>query len=168
MARALLMLGWLATAGVVATAILGFRVTPSGGVALHLLAGLLSSLLILFSHSWIMFYLIGTGKVIREAVSAHDLDRLSIERTREFKNRSYPWLLSAMVFIMATFIVGGGVATRVLPPWPHSVLFAAALLVQVRTLVLEGEVLLANERLMHRVEREIAERDVEPKAGRGD
>lgn len=152
MARALLILGWLATLGFFVTGLLGFAVTRDGGLGTHLLVGLLSCLLILFSHSWIMFYLIGTGKAIKAAVAEHALEPELVERTREFKNRSYPWLMSAIGMVMTTFIIGGGVATRVLPPLVHSSLFAAALVVQVRALWLESEVLLANERLMRRIE----------------
>ena len=54
MGRALLILGWLATAGLLATGLIGFQVSREDGIGLHLLVGLFSSLLILFSHSWIM------------------------------------------------------------------------------------------------------------------
>jgi len=155
MGRALLILGWLATAGLLATAVLGFQVTPEGGVGSHLLAALLSSLLILFSHSWIMFYLIGTGKAVKTAVSEHGLDAEYAAMTVEFKNRSYPWLMLAMGVVMTTFVIGGGVATRVIPSWIHALLFGVASLIQVRSLILEGEVLLANDRLMREVDQAI-------------
>lgn len=158
MGRALLVLGWLATLGLLATAWLGYRVGPESGVGNHLLMGLLSSLLILFSHSWIMFYLIGTGKAVKVAVDEHGLGPQLVEQTRAYKNRSYPWLMLAMGAVMGTFIIGGGVATRVVPPWIHATLFVVSILVQGRTLLLEGEVLLANERLMHEVNRLIAGR----------
>lgn len=156
MGRALLILGWLATAGLLATGLIGFQVRPENGIGLHLLVGLFSSLLILFSHSWIMFYLIGTGKAVKTAVADHDLDTGFVARTVEFKNRSYPWLMGAIGVVMAAFIVGGGVATRVIPPWIHATLFVIALLIQIRTMVLEGEVILANHRLMREVDHRIA------------
>ena len=106
MGRALLVLGWLATLGLIATGILGFQVGPEVGVGTHLLLGLMSSLLLLFSHSWIMFYLIGTGKAIKTAVAENDLDESIVEMTRDFKNRSYPWLMLAMIAAMTTFILG--------------------------------------------------------------
>jgi len=155
MGRALLILGWLATAGLLATGLLGFQVSPASGVGLHLLVALFSSLLILFSHCWIMFYLIGTGKAIKTAVADHDLDQGFATKTIEFKNRSYPWLMMAMGVVMATFIIGGGVATKVIPPWIHALLFAGALSVQIRSLLLEGQVLMANDRLMQEVDRRI-------------
>ncbi len=156
MGRALLILGWLATAGLLFTGLLGFQVSPETGLGTHLLAALFSSLLILFSHCWIMFYLIGTGKAVKTAVAEHDLDQNFVQQTIDFKNRSYPWLMLAMGVVMATFILGGGVATRVLPSWIHALLFALALTVQIRALILEGEVLMANDRLMRQVDRAAA------------
>lgn len=158
MGRALLILGWLATLGLLATGLIGFQVNLESGIGLHLLVGLFSSLLILFSHSWIMFYLIGTGKAVKTAVADHELDTGFIARTVELKNRSYPWLMAAIGLVMAAFIVGGGVATRVVPSWFHAILFVIALLVQTRTMVLEGAVIMANYRLMQEVEVEIESR----------
>ena len=40
----------------------------------HLLLGLVACLLLLFSHSWVMFYLIGTGKAIKDAVNENQLE----------------------------------------------------------------------------------------------
>lgn len=153
MGRALLILGWLATFGLLATGFLGFQVSPDTGVGLHLLAALFSSLMILFSHCWIMFYLIGTGKAIKVAVAENGLSAEYARQTVEFKNRCYPSLMLAMGVVMATFIIGGGVATRVLPSWIHALMFAAALAVQIRSLFLEGQVLMANDRLMGEVDR---------------
>jgi hypothetical protein len=54
---------------------------------------------------------------------------------------------------MATFIVGGGVATRVIPAWIHHLLFWLTLAVQLRALVRAGQVLERNRRLMLEVDR---------------
>ena len=155
MGRALLILGWLATAGLLATGLIGFQVDAQTGIGLHLLVGLFSSLLVLFSHSWIMFYLIGTGKAVKTAVAEHNLSRDLVIQTVDFKNRSYPSLMLAIGVVMVTFIVGGGVATHVIAPWIHAVLSAIALLVQIRAMVIEGRVILANDRLMHIVDDQI-------------
>lgn len=164
MGRALLMLGWVSTAGLVGTAILGYRIGEQGSLGWHLLGALFSSLLLLFSHSWILFYLIGTGKALKSAAQEHGLGAEVQEKTREFKNRSNPWLMLAMLAVMVTFIVGGGVATRVVPSWIHSSLFFISLAIQVRALWIEGRVLGENERLMRRVDRQIrsADSDAEP------
>jgi 4-hydroxybenzoate polyprenyltransferase len=158
MGRALLVVGLMATIGLLASAVLGYRLpgpaTPD--MPLHVLVALASSLLLLFSHCWIMFYLIGTGKAIKEAVKEHGLDARYVEETKRFKNVSYPWLMLAMAATMATFILGGGVATQSVPSWVHHVLFYVALLSQARALWLERRVLDDNERLMAELDRRLA------------
>lgn len=155
MGRALLMVGWVSTGGLVLTGVLGYRIGVQGSLGWHLLAALFSTLLLLFSHSWILFYLIGTGKAIKTAAQEHDLGGNLAEKTRGFKNRSNSWLMLAMMAVMATFIVGGGVATSVLPVWVHSSLFLVTLAIQVWALVVEGRVLRDNERLMRQVDLQV-------------
>ena len=157
MGRALLVVGWLATLGMIATAVLGYvgGSDPELGPR-HVLIALASVLLLLFSHCWIMFYLIGTGKAIKDAVKEHGLDAAAVEETKRFKNESYPALMLAMALAMATFILGGGAATGTLPPLVHHALFWAALLAQGRALWREQKVLAANERLMADLDRTLA------------
>lgn len=152
MGRALLIVGWLATLGIVASAVVGYLLGgPSGSVTTHILLGLVAALLLLFSHSWVMFYLIGTGKAIKEAVARYELEAELAERTKTFKSRSYPWLMLAMGLVIATFVMGGAYLAGAAPSWIHEVLFYVTLAVQVWTLTLEGQVLMANERLMREI-----------------
>ncbi len=129
--------------------------TPESA-GLHVLIGLATCLLLLFSHCWIMFYLIGTGKAIKQAVAEGGLPQELVEETKEFKNRSYPWLMLAMVLAMATFILGGGVDTGSVSRWVHQGMFLVTLAVQLRALWIEHLVLRANEHLLRRVERMVA------------
>lgn len=153
MGRALLMVGALATLGLVATGVIGFVATEVANYGLHLLIALGTCLLLLFSHCWIMFYLIGTGKAIKEAVAEENLSPELIEETKTLKNRSYPGLMLAMVLAMATFILGGGVATGLfIPSWFHLVMFLVTLFVQVKALWIEHLVLLDNAALMKRID----------------
>lgn len=155
MGRALLIVGILGTMGLVGTAVLGY-VEADERMPLHLMLALLSCLLLLFSHCWIMFYLIGTGKAIKTAVREHSLEADLVEETKRFKNRSYPSMMLAMGLVMATFVLGGGVYTDVVPTWIHHVLFWLTLVSQVRTLAIEASVLTANERLMDGINRRLA------------
>ena len=154
MGRSLLVVGSLATIGLVVSAVLAYMGQP---FTQHLLTALVASLLLLFSHCWIMFYLIGTGKVIKETVAKEGLAPELYEQTKGFKNRSYPWMMLAMGLAMATFIIGGGVHTNVIPAWVHHALFWITLAAQVYTLWIELEVLSANESLMAGIERQLAE-----------
>jgi hypothetical protein len=153
MGRALLIVGLMGTLGVAATAVLGYLDSP---MQRHVLVGLASSLLILFSHCWIMFYLIGTGKAIKDAVKEGGLDPAFAEETKRFKNSSYPSMMLAMGLVMATFILGGGVQIGSLPGWVHHALFYAAILGQCWSLRIEWRVLSENERLMAEVDRRLA------------
>src|SRR5436305_13091028 len=103
MGRALLTIGLMATLGLVTTATLGYVLEGPTDERLryHVLLALATSLLLLFAHCWIMFYLIGTGKAIKEAVNENGLDPAMIEDTKRFKNRSYPMLMLAIGLAMA-------------------------------------------------------------------
>lgn len=158
MGRALLIIGALATLGLVAAAVLGYLLTSPVDPEMprHVLVSLASALLMLFSHCWILFYLIGTGKAIKEAVKEYGLDASVVEQTKTFKTRSNPMLMLAMLLVIATFVVGGGVATGSVPSWVHHALFWATLIVQVRALWIEKIVLDANEKLMADLDRRVA------------
>ena len=158
MGRALLIVGLMGTLGVAATAVLGYLLSAPTDPEMprHVLVGLASSLLLLFSHCWIMFYLIGTGKAIKDAVKEGGLDPAFAEETKRFKNSSYPSMMLAMGLVMATFILGGGVQIGSLPKWVHHALFYAAILVQCWSLRIEWRVLTDNERLMAEVDRRLA------------
>ena len=156
MGRALLIVGWMATLGFAASAGVGYFLPRiDEGMRLHILLALASSLLLLFSHCWIMFYLIGTGRAIKDAVRTGGLPPELYERTKDFKNRSYPSLMLAVGLAMATFILGGGVYTGAVPLWVHHGLFWLTLAAQLRALVLEGRVLVANDRLMADINRRL-------------
>ncbi len=152
MGRALLVLGWLATAGFIGCAVMGYLMDrQASSLSPHVLVGLVASLLFLFAHSWVMFYLIGTGKAIKNAVEEYGLEQELVERTKEFKSRSYPWLMLAMGVVIATFVMGGAFLASAAPGWIHELLFFLTLGIQVRTLIIEAKVLIANERLMQEI-----------------
>lgn len=157
MGRALLIIGFMATLGLIATGVLGYGLEGPADdhLRFHVLVALAASLLLLFAHCWIMFYLIGTGRAIKDAVNENGLDPRFIEDTKRFKNRSYPMLMLALGLAMATFILGGAVATGTLR-WLHHALFYATLLAQARALQLEWQVLTENERLMTSINRQLA------------
>jgi hypothetical protein len=157
MGRALLIIGLMATLGLIATGALGYSLHGplDEHLRYHVLVALAASLLLLFAHCWIMFYLIGTGRAIKDAVNENRLDPNYIEETKRFKNQSYPMLMLAIGLAMATFILGGAVATGSLA-WLHHILFYATLLAQLRALQLEWRVLTENERLMTDINRRLA------------
>ena len=163
MGRALLIIGLMATLGLMATGALGYSLHGplDERLRVHVLLALAASLLLLFAHCWIMFYLIGTGRAIKDAVNENKLDPNYIEETKRFKNQSYPMLMLALGLAMATFILGGAVATGSLA-WLHHILFYATLLAQLRALQLEWRVLGENERLMVDINRRLVASSIPP------
>lgn len=155
MARALLMIGWLAAGGLLIAGFHGYAVDGSEGLSRHVLLALLASLLLLFSHCWVLFYLIGTGKVIKGAVADYGLEAAIVEQTREFKAQTSPWLLAAMLLAIATFTLGGAVVTKTVPAWAHQALFYVTAVVQIVALRREAKVLAANERLISDIKRRV-------------
>ena len=63
--------------------------------------------------------------------------------------------MAAMGLAMATFILGGGVPTGVIPKWVHQGLYFLTLSVQIKTVWVEQSVLKQNRRLMHTTENKI-------------
>ena len=149
MSRALLVVGFLAAVGFAASGALGYGIAANPETfQTHLLVRLISCLLLLFSHCWVMFFLIGTGKAIKDAVRENGLEADIVARTKRFKAETFGWALLAMGLAMAAFILGGGVATGAVPKVVHHALFYLALAAQVWALRCETRALLANVRLM--------------------
>jgi hypothetical protein len=157
MGRSLWFLGALATAGVAVTAAFGYGVHSPGdpGMPRHIVAALASSLLLMLSQCWILFYLLGTGKVIRDAVREGGLDPAPLAASRHLRRVCYPALLLAMTLVLATFLVGGQVAGKGAPAWVHHALSWATLAVQAGALWLEWWGLAGNERLLVEVDRRL-------------
>ena len=56
--------------------------------------------------------LLGTGKVIRDAVREGGLDPSPLARSRRRRRICYPVILLAAILVMATFLIGGAVAKK--------------------------------------------------------
>jgi 4-hydroxybenzoate polyprenyltransferase len=121
----------------------------------HVLLALASSLLLLFSHCWILLYLIATARAIRQAVQQFGVDAPSAAAARRLKRAASPWLILAMGLALATFVLGGGSVTGAVPAWAHHALFYVTVAVQMVALWIEKRVLDANERLMGDIDRKL-------------
>lgn len=157
MGRALLILGALATAGLAVAAVLGYLLEGATDPNLsgHLLASLASTLILVFSHSWILLYMLGTGRAVREAVKEFQLEAGVIEASRALRRRAFPLLLLAAFLGMATFLLGIGGVPGMVPLWVHHAFFYATLIAQVLALWIESRVLAANERLLEDIDHRV-------------
>lgn len=158
MGRALLIIGALATLGFLAAGALGYLLDGPADSAMsrHVLVGLAACLAQLFSHCWILVYLILTGRAIRETAAEHGLDERFGEAPRRFIGATAPWLLAAVLLGLATFLVGGAAATAEVRPWIHHALFYVTVAVQGWALWREHRVLRASQALIDEIDGRIA------------
>jgi|ERR1051325_288660 hypothetical protein len=144
MAQFLLITTLLTIAGLIASMIVGFLAAP-GHYAQHIFFALGTVVIGLFSQSMTMFFFIGTGKEIKEKANN---DAAVVQRTKDFKARVFPAALYAMIVLMVTFIMGGGVASGKTPRWLHDLLALASLFMYGRAYWVQIKAMDENARLM--------------------
>ena len=154
MGRSLLIVGALGTVAVAVAGGLGYGLSSpaDAGMKPHIVAALVAILLVMFAHSWILLYLLGTGRMIRDAVREGGLDAALLAESRRLRRVCYACLVAAAALVMATFLVGGAVAGKGATPWVHHLLAWVAIAVQGLALWIEWRTLAANERLMGNVD----------------
>src|SRR5205809_7835531 len=111
----------------ISTLVMGFTMAARTGLSQHVLLGLFTTFLVTLAQSMTMFYFIGTGRQVKDLASNHPAGSDFIQRTKRFKAVVFPPAMWAILFTMATMILGGGVDTHVIPPFVHTVLAAASL-----------------------------------------
>ena len=95
---------------------LGLGLSDAVSVREHLLAGMLASVLIIFTHVLVIFYLIGTGMDIREAVEEDDaLVKKYVLLTRRLKKEVFPLACFAILLIIVASLLGAEVHSRLIP-----------------------------------------------------
>ncbi len=114
MGRSLLIVGALGTIAVAVAGGLGYGLSSpaDAGMPTHIVAALVAILLVMFAHSWILLYLLGTGRIIRDTVREGGLDAALLAESRRLRRVCYACLLAAAALVMATFLVGGAVAGK--------------------------------------------------------
>ena len=146
MAQFLLITTLFSIAGLIATAVMGFTASP-GHIAQHIFFALGTVVLGLFSQSMTMFFFIGTGKEIKDAAK-HDAQ--VVQRTKAFKARVFPAAFYAMLVLMVTFIMGGGVASGKTPKWLHLGLSIASVIMYGRAYWVQLQAMQENAGLMEK------------------
>jgi hypothetical protein len=144
MAQFLLTTTLLSIAGLIATIVAGFLATPEHA-STHILISLGTVIVGLFAQSMTMFFFIGMGKEVKEA-SGQNAE--VVARTRAHKAKVFPAATYAILVLMVTFIMGGGVKTGKTPVWLHIVLAAGSLFMLARAYVIELRAMEDNARLM--------------------
>lgn len=136
-----------------ATMLMGFGVVKVA-LAQHVLFGFFTTFLVTLSQSMTMFYFIGTGKQVKDLVAALPTGPQFVQRTKVFKAKAFPPALWAMLFTMATMIIGGGVHTHVAwtPPILHAALAVLSLYFNVVAFYKNAKYMIENNILMEELD----------------
>lgn len=150
MALALLLATALALVGFVFTSVQGFAVVAGPLVTRHVGYAIPTVLFSLFSQSMVIFFFIGTGKMIKEqaAVLAEAERGVIHAALRRFKMQTSPPATFALLAAITVFVLGGAAHTRAVAPWVHlgAALFAVA--THLWALLAEARAFAENNRLM--------------------
>src|SRR5437764_10965825 len=152
MAQALLSAVGIGLLGMAAAIVLGLR---GSDISRHISFGIFSTLIILLAHSMMMFYLIGKGKAVKDAMVEHSVKgdyylRIKAARKPVFSIGTY-----AMAATMLAAILGASVDTGVLPPIVHGMIAYGAIACNLAALKAEVAALAASSRIVDEVNSKI-------------
>src|SRR5262252_6758527 len=133
----------------------GLTVHGPASVSQHILWGFFATFLVTLAQSMTMFYFIGMGKHVKDLVISHSITEGFVQRTKVFKARVFPPALWAMLFTMATMILGGGVHTKMIPAWVHLSLAVAALFFNLQAFAREAKYMIEHSVLMQELEKRL-------------
>jgi hypothetical protein len=150
LAQALLTAVILGLGGLVTTIVVGLRATD---VARHISFGIFSTLVTLLAHSMMMFYLIGKGKAVKDAMTEHSLAGDHYRRIAVARKPVFSVGTLAMGVTMVTAILGASVDTGVLPPIVHGTIAYGAVVCNLAALKIEVDALTASSRIVDEVNR---------------
>jgi hypothetical protein len=147
-AQALLTAVFLGLTGLVATTIFGLRGTD---VARHISFGIFSTMITLLAHSMMMFYLIGKGKAVKDAMAEHGVSGDFYRRIAAARKPVFSIATLAMAVTMAAAIMGASVDTGVLPPMVHATIAYGAILCNLAAVKIEIGALIESSRIVDEV-----------------
>jgi len=152
MAQALLSAVGIGLVGLVATAFFGLIGT---NVARHISFGIFSTLVILLAHSMMMFYLIGKGKAVKDAMAENGMTGDYYRRIAAVRKPVFSAGTLAMAVTMVAAILGASVDTGKLPPIVHAMLAYGAIVCNLAALKIEIDALSASARVVDEVNRQL-------------
>ena len=136
--------------GLIATALLGLL---GGDITRHISFGFFSTLVLLFAHSMMMFYFIGKGKAVKDAMKENNMTgdydkRIAAARKPVFSIASY-----AMLATMIAAILGASVDTHGMPPIVHAMIAYGAIACNLAAVKTEIDAIRESDRIVDEVNR---------------
>jgi len=138
----------LGCGGLIGAVIVGLRGTD---ISRHISFGLFATLALLLGHTMMMFYLIGKGKAVKDAMAEGSLTGDHYRRIAVARKPVFSVGMLAMVATMVTAILGASVDTGVLPPIVHGTIAYGAVACNLAALRIEIAALTASSRIVDEV-----------------
>ena len=107
----------------------------------------------LLAHSMMMFYLIGKGRAVKDAMAEHRVEGDYYRRIADARKPVFSIATLAMAMTMTAAILGASVDTGVLPPIVHGLIAGVAILCNLVALTREITALVAASRIVADVDR---------------
>jgi len=158
-AQALLTAVGIGVLGLVATVVVGLRAVTGADVWRHISFGIFSTFVTLLAHSMMMFYLIGKGKAVKEAMTegGHGPDqpefRKYVNRIAAARRSVFLVATLAMAVTMVAAIIGASVDRGMLPPMVHAMIGYGAIAFNLAALRAEISALTESARVVDEVNR---------------
>jgi hypothetical protein len=152
MAQALLSAIGIGLVGLVAAAVFGLRGTDVGR---HISFGFFSTMVMLLAHSMMMFYLIGKGKAVKDAMAEHNVAGDYFQRIAAARKPVFSIGTLAMAVTMVAAILGASVDTGVLPAVIHGMIAYGAIACNLAAVKVEIGALIESARVVDEVNRQI-------------
>jgi hypothetical protein len=150
LAAALLTAVFVGLTGLLATVALGLS---GADIGRHVSYGIFSTLITLLAHSMMMFYLIGKGKAVKDAMTEHNVTGDYYRRIAVARRPVFSTATLAMAATMTTAILGASVDTGVLPSTVHGMMAYGAVICNLAALKIEAGALTASNRIVTEVNR---------------
>src|SRR5215510_2349097 len=138
MAQALLSAVGIGLLGLVAAAVFGLWGID---VSRHISFGIFATLVILLAHSMMMFYLIGKGKAVKDAMTEHNVTGDYYRRIAAARKPVFSVGTFAMAATMVAAILGASVDTGKLPAIVHGMIAYGAIACNLAALKIEIDAL---------------------------
>jgi hypothetical protein len=148
LAQALLTSVGLGLIGLVSAAVLGLRGTE---LSRHISFGIFSTMVTLLAHSMMMFYLIGKGKAVKDAMAEGQLTGDHYRRIAAARKPVFSIGTFAMAATIVAALLGASVDTGVLPPIVHGLLAYGAIACNLAAIKIEIGALTASSRIVDEV-----------------
>jgi hypothetical protein len=112
---------------------------------------LAGAILMVFVHSIVFVYMIGTGRAIKDAVREFSVPEELYTEHCDYKWRAAPWALTCTVLVVATAVLGGVTDSGGVVRWIHPILAVATLIANLYGLPAEYRTIRDNGDLLDRV-----------------